>query len=310
MFEIYLMAKKPLTIVLNGTKINISKSDKKILKLDEPKTLNLDYYFTNCASQIFHSKIHFTDGEYICEDEKVQVIKIKENSYFLLFLQENECFLQKKCKKIVKNGQIFTFYQNGLMEIETENSVLFSEIYDFEITDAEVLDLKNNYFAVLLFGKNEKEFSIIFNGEFVEIINFNSCVIENTENGFKVLTNLFDIAGHGLVEVFEIGEDIKKVDEYSVYMNNAPRREFNTNVLPVYFLQCIKAKDYSEAKKCLSQTLKAKARVEHLSQFFGNFINIILQDDKIYLQYVNSFNRYFAKQFTFDIGNNKIQNIT
>ncbi len=309
MFEIILMSKKPITLVLNGAKVNLSKTDKKLLKLDEPKTLNFDYYFTNYSSNVFHVKLDFVDGEYTSQSEKVQVIKVKDNLYFAMFLQENECFLPKKCKKIVKNEQIFNFYQNGLVEIETESAVLFSEFYDFEIVNAEVMMLNNNYIALKLFGKFDEEMSIILNAQFVEIIQFQSCVIENTETGFKVLTNLYDIAGHGLVEVFEIDEDIKKVDEYSVFMNNAPRREFNPKVLPIYFLQCIKARDFVEAKKCLSQTLNAKAKVEHLSQFFGDFIKIVPFDNKFCLVYVDGFNRYFAKQFSFEIENNKIKNI-
>ena len=310
MFEIYLMSKKPITLVLNGAKINISKTDSKLLKFEETKTLNLDYYFTNFSSNIFHVKIDFVEGEFVSLCDKVQVIKIKENLYFAVFLQENECFLQKKCKKIVKNEQFFTFYQNGLIEIETENSVLFSGYYDFEIVNAEVMELKNGYIALKLFGKFDEEKSIVLNSQFAEILELDSCVIEATESGFKVLTNLFDIAGHGLVEVFEINEDIKKVDEYSVFMNNAPRREFNPKVLPIYFLQCIKARDFVEAKKCLSPSLNAKAKVEHLSQFFGDFISIIPFNDVFYLQYVDSFNRNFAKQFAFEIDNNKIKNIS
>ena len=309
MFEIYLTAQKPTTIILNGIKINITKTDSKVLKFDEAKALNFDHYFTNFGSNIFHTKLNFIDGEYVSNNQNVQVVKIKDNLYFLKFLHQNECFLQKKCKKIVKNGQLFTFYQNGVVEIETENSILFSAQYDFEIVDANILELKNNYLAIELFGKEENEKSVILNNQFAEILSFDSSVIENTENGFKVLTNLFDIANHGLVEVFEIEEEIKKIDEYSVFMNNAPRREFSSKVLPIYFLQCIRARDYAEAKRCLSPNLKAKAKIEHISQYFGDFLSIFPLNNKIYLEYVDNFNHHFAKPFDFIVENNKIQNI-
>lgn len=310
MFEIFLVAQKPITIIFNAAKINISKTDSKVLKFDDAKTLNIDHYFTNYGSNIFHTKLQYIDDQYVSNNQSVKVVKIKDNLYILNFLHQNECFLQKKCKKIVKNSKLFTFYQNGVVEIESESDVLFSSQYDFEILDANIIELKNDYFAIELFGKNETEKSIILNNQFTEILSFDSCVIENTDLGFKVLTNLYDIASHGLVEVFEIDEDIKKVDEYSVFMNNAPRREFNSKVLPIYFLQCIKARDYAEAKRCLSSNLKAKAKIEHLSQYFGDFVNIFPFNNKVYLEYIDSFNYHFAKSFEFQVENNKIQNIS
>ena len=309
MIEIFLLSQKPITILLNGVKIDISKTDKKVLKFDEAKNISFDYYFTNSASNIFHSKVEFVDDEYYSSDENLSLVKVKENKYILKFLLKNECFLPKKCKKMQKNGLIFNFFQNGMVEIENESSLLFSEQYDFEIIDADILELKNNYFALKLYGKNEHEKGIILNSSFAQIICFDSAIIESTETGFKVLTNLFDIAGHGLVEVFEINEDIKKVDEYSVYLNGAPKRSFNLKVLPIYFLQCIRARDFNEAKRCLSQGLNAKAKIEHLSQFFGDFIDIIPFNNQFLLEYVDDLNRHFTKSFQFDIQNNKIQNI-
>lgn len=309
MFEIILTSKKPITILLNGTNFEISKTNTKVLKFDESKDINFDYYFTQSASNVFHGKLGFVNDEYVTFDDCLQLVKIKDQKYILRFLRQNECFLQKKCQKIAKNGQIFTFYQNGVIEIETENQVLFSQKYDIEILNAEILELKNNFFAIKLFEKDELERCIVFNNNFAEIICFDSALIESTEDGFKVLTNLFDIAGHGLVEIFSIDEDIKKIDEYAVYMNSAPNREFSTNVLPLYFLQCIKARDYEEAKRCLSQSLKAKAQIQHLVQYFGDFVNIFVFDEKVYLEYIDSMNNRFAKNFSFKIEGNRIQNI-
>ena len=309
MFEFFLTSKKPMTVLIGGTKFEISKTESKVIKFDESKDVNFDFYFTENASSIFHGKLQFVDVEYVCLDFDLELVKIKDQRYILRFLHKNDCFLQKKCQKNVKNGHIFTFYQNGVVEIETEDQVLFSRKYNFEILDAEILELKNGYFAIKLFGKDDAEMSIIFNNNFAEIICFDSAIIESTEDGFKVLTNLFDVSCHGLVEIFSIDEDIKKTDEYAVYMNNVPNRDFNINILPIYFLQCIKARDYTEAKKCLSQSLRAKAQIEHLAQFFGDFVNVFMFEDKVYLEYIDAFNHHFAKSYLFKIEGNRIQNI-
>ncbi len=309
MFDFILNCKKPLTILLGANYIEISNHKQKILSTDIAKSFNIDYYLTNNASNIYHAKINFIDGEFVCDEQNVRLIKIKDNTYILNFLLKNECFLQKKSKKIVKNGLIFNFYTNGMVEVETENELKYCNKFDFEIIDAEVVTLKNDFIALKFFGKNDSEYSVVFNNHFAEIISFDSAVLEQTENGFKVLTNLYDIAGHGLVECFEIDEDIKKTDEYSVYLNKAPKRDFNEQVLPIYFLQCIRARDFVEAKRCLSPNLQAKAKMEHLSQFFGDFINIYPINDKIYCEYIDAFDKHFAKPFTFQISNGKIQNI-
>ena len=309
MFQIVLTSIKPITVMFNNSKFDISKIDNKVMEFNEPKDINFDFYFTENGSNIFHGKLKFVDDEYMAFGENLQIVKMKEQQYILRFLCKNECFLQKKCQKIVKNEQIFTFFQNGVVEIETENQVLFSQKYDFEIVNAEISELVNNYFVIKLFGKDEEEKSIVFNNNFAEIICLDSAVIEPTENGFKVLTNLHDVAGHGLVEIFSIDEDIKKIDEYAVYMNNAPNRDFNINILPLYFLQCIKSRDYEEAKRCLSQNLRAKAKIEHLAQYFGEFVNTFVFDNNFYLEYIDAFNHHFAKKYNFRIEANRIQNI-
>ena len=309
MLEIILTSNSLITIVLNNSKIEVSNINKKVLKLENPKSLNFDFYFTNSPAYMFHANCEY-DEFYKTNSEQIKVIKLSDKKYIFKFLLKNECFLQKKCKKIVKNEQIFNFYQNGLVEIETQNTLNFSKQYDFKIVDASVIELKNNYVALKLFGEYEEEKTIVLNDNFAEILLFDSAMIESNETGFKVLTNLYDIAGHGVVEVFEIDEDIKKVDEYTVYMQTTPQREFNLHVLPIYFLECIRARDYKEASSCLSTELKNKAKPEHLAQYFGDFVDIYVLENKIYLEYVDASNNYFARQFNFAISNDKISSIS
>ena len=310
MFEIVMMSKVPTTVVIENVKTNILPYSSKKLELSDTKNFCFDYYFSNSSSHIFHANATFLDDQFFVDDKNLKVVKVNQSKIILKFCRQNQCFLQKKCAKIKKNGVIFNFYQNGLVEIESEEAVCFCEEFDFEILEAEIFELKNNFFAIKLFGKNQAEKSVIFNSFYRPLLSFDSCVLERTENGFKVLTNVMDIARHGIVEIFDIDEDVTKVDEYTVFMNQYPYSEINVMVLPIYFLQCIKSGDFAEAKKCLTQKLKSKVKIDHLKQYFGDILDVIVLGDEIFVETVDAKGEHIAKKYNFSLEENKIGNIS
>lgn len=309
MKDFIFLSKKDCKITINNCSVIVSKTSPKKITISENKTLFFDYCFCDMEWGIFHQQIVYNGKNYDCDSKFLKLIKVNENLYFVKILAKNCCFLHKKVKKIAKNDTFFNFYQNGLVEIEMENQLFFSDYLDIEIVDVNVLELKNGFYAVKIFGENDTEKSIVFNSFFEPLFMFKSAVLETTENGFKVLTNLCDIAGHGIVEIFDIDDDIKKTDQYTVYMTGQPKPNVNPKTLPIYFLECIKAKDYKQAKKCLYSNLFEKAKLEHIAEYFGNFLDIIIFNDKIYLEYVDSNGNYFAKKYNFLLDNGKIAEI-
>ena len=309
MFEIFLETKKPLTILLDSAKITVSKVNPIKLNISETKSFGFDYFYNGDSSIIHHCGLDFVDGNFVSKSQNIRLIKMEQNSVCIQFLDKIECFLQKKCKKIAKNGLFFNFYQNGVVDIEDDNSLKFCKNFDFEIADAEVVELKNNFYAINLFGKFDLEKTIILNSNFEDILCFDNCILETTENGFKVLCNLYDIASHGVVQAFEIDQDVSLLEQYTVYLKEYPNNMFNTNILPIYFLQNIKAQDFAEAKKCLSQQLQLKVKADHLKTYFGNFCDILIINQQIYLIYQADFNKYFAKNFNFVVVEGKIVEI-
>lgn len=309
MIDFIFFSDTPAKLFFGNCGVVVSKISQKRITLDMQKTLCFDLYFLNMEQNVFHKKIVFNGTKFVCDDKFLHLVKIDENLYFVKILTQNDCFFAKKVKKISKNGLFFNFFQNGVIEIENETELLYSEKNDIKIIDATVLQLKNNHYAIKLFGENETEQTVVINNFFVPVLVFDSCVVESIEKGFKVLTNLYDIAGHGIVEVFEIDDDIKKTDEYTVYINGEPNKNKNVNVLPVFFLECIRAKDYTEAKKCLSSSLSQKAKLEHLKAYFGDFIGIDVFNNKIYLEYCDENECYFARQYNFLLKDEKIENI-
>lgn len=311
MIDFILTSETPIEVIFQNTNFRVSKFDQKIIKLAEEKSFSLNYIFAN-KSGLNNLLVNCVDGEFFTDNNNVKLIKYSTTKYKIEILKNNNKFSYKKIKKINNNDCIYNFYENGVVEIETNEHVKFSNMYNLCITDAEVVNLNNNFVGLKLF-ENENSTCIILNPEFYEVFRFENSILETTENGFKILKILNDVAQHGIVIEYDISEEINIADEYSVYLKNKPINDFNTAVLPMYFLQCIKAKDYKEAKTCLVEDLKQKVSIKHLENFFGNFIEIDYVDKKenqyeCGLLYQEK-NNFFVKNYLILIKNDKILNI-
>lgn len=311
MYELLIKCDRDINVIIAGQIVFVAAKKAKLIQIEKLSEFDFQFFCNGFDSVIQCAKV-FVDNQKIvkCSDN-LRVVQLTQKTYFVEISAKKHDFLHKKVKKIVKNGIFFNFFQNGAIEIENETSLLFCESYHFLTSDADVLELKNGCYALKLFGENKKEKSVILNQNYSSVVELESAIVEPTENGFKVLTDLHDIARHGIVETFEIDDDIVKVDEYSVYLSGAPQNKFNPNVLPTYFLQCIKANDFKEAKNCLSVNLSQKVKPEHLKNYFGNFDDILQQNEKIYLVAlcVDGSNVHSAKQISFVMANGLIDNI-
>ena len=313
MLEIILSSKKPVLVEVLNAKAEVSSIKQKYITFDAPVNFNFKYNFLGENSIVYNAEFSFTNNNLVCNNPHIKVVCFEQNKYLVQILQQNSFFLQKKVKKIQLNNVFYNFYQNGLIEIESSNEMLFSEIYDFHIIDADVLPLNNGFVACKLFGA-QQDACLILNNNFVEVdFAFNS-IIEPTENGYKILTTVNDIARHGVVKNFVITNTATLHDEYSVYLKGRPIMPSNQNVVPLCFAQCIKAKDYVLAKSFLSEDLKAVAKPEHLANFFGDFVNVytdIFNGDinTLCFEYQQNKN-YYIKKYNFKLNSQKIVNIS
>ena len=311
MYEFVLESDKNICLIFAGQIIDLCARKPKVFQFEKQRNFAFQFFDKDNVSLMQNAYVNSAE-KVLCASNNLTVVQLNQNLYFVKILAQKCCFFAKKVKKIKKNDIFFNFFQNGTVEIEDEYNMIFSENYDFSISDADVLDLKNDCYALKLFGADNKEKSIVLNQNFSSVLSFDSAVIEPNNKGFKVLTHLHDIACHGLVEVFEIGDEIIKTDEYSVYLKGSPQNKFNVNVLPIYFLQCIKANDYAEAKKCLSDSLLKKVKAEHLKTYFGDFVDILHYCEKIYLitPAKNKGQISLAREISFTLKDNKIDNVS
>lgn len=312
MFEILLSSKVPMEVSISNTKFLVSNSNKKLVKFNENKLFSLQYNFAGKNSVVYSVEFSFLNDSLITDNTNLKIINYDKNKFLVKILQKNAVFLQKKVKKLQINEVFYNFYQNGLVEIESQEEILFSEIYDFEILDADILTLNNGFIALKLFG-SKTEACIILNNNFIELDFYENSIIEKTEQGYKVLIDLKNIAGHGLVKEYAITESATLIDEYSVYLKGQPTIPTNSNIVPLFFAECIKSKDYNLAKNLLCDELKNSAKQEHLANFFGNFVSVDTDywtNDKNVLCFEYQKNNInYIKKYTFSMQNNKILNI-
>lgn len=312
MFEILLSSKVPMEVNILNTKFLVSNSKKKLIKFDENRAFSVQYNFAGKNSVVYCADFVFENENLTTNNQNFKIVNYEPNKFLVEILQQNCVFLQKKIKKIKNNDAFYSFYQNGLVEIESQTEILFSEIYDFEILDAEILNLNNDFVAIKLFGESD-EACIILNDKFIELDFFKNAIVEKTEQGFKVLIDIKDIARHGLVKEYQITETANLVDEYSVYLKGRPILPSNANVVPLFFAECIRAKDFSLAKNMLCDELKDSAKQEHLANFFGGFLSFDAdcwtnEKNVLCFEYQKN-NKKYIKKYTFALQNDKIVNI-
>jgi len=162
---------------------------------------------------------------------------------------------------------------------------------------------------------NNKYNLAIFNNKLTHIECYNKINTYNIkENKLILASNINDYTHHVLVTKLNLENEIKIDEKYTAYLSS-PRVSTNTKIIPYAFLQNIKYKDYSLAKKYLSEKLLEKIKIEHLSSFFDDFIQISTpkfsnNNNIVCLIYKQNERYFYTKRFNFEFEDNLIVNIT
>lgn len=310
MFEFFMNCEENFGMLFAGHSFIFENNSSKKICFDNICDINFQIYSCNNPSLIFPVLIKFDQNRWFSTTKYANLTQISQNKYICEINICENLLNNKKSKKIILDSLCFNFFENGNIEIESENNLLFSENFDIKIENAKVISLDNNFYAINIFSSNDKEKTIIINNEFKCEKIFENAIFEKTENGFKVLQEVFDIANHGIVSIYNFDNGLKKIDEYSVYMKNHTLNNFAPKVLPLYFLQCVKANDFSQAKRFLTENIKQKVSNQGIKSYFGDFVDVVCFENDFYLKYQNSQKWNFdAKKCQFSINDGKITSI-
>lgn len=251
-------------------------------------------------------------GKLSTNSSLIDLVKFDVENYQLI-LKAYYVHLQKNVVHEFNNGTIVNVNFNGELTLNVNNETAFKKLFNTGVETTNFIELKNSFIAVLVLLENNEGIVFVFNAENKLVLEKSANKIEITDEGFQILQIFNDVTKNGLVNKYKISENLEMMEEYAVYLKDGPKEINNKKVVPIAFLQCIKAKNFEYAKTFLSSDLKQKVSEDNLSAYFGEW-NAICTN---YLS-KNSVNQFaliygeenkFAKIFNFKIENDLITNI-
>lgn len=241
------------------------------------------------------------------------LIKFSSNSYVLKL---NELFVTSQTNILyqeMNSGAFVSVNSDGNILVNSGGEIVFNRDLKTVLKKAEAQDLSQNYYSVLVVSTDEIGKVFVFNFKNELLIEKPANRIEKIDGGFQTLLINNDIVKSGFVSKFKIDNGVELLEEYSVYINDGPRQDYNLLTVPIVFLQSVKAKNFEFAKSLLSPILQQKVSAENLESFFGDFNEIttdapdFLNENEFVLTYGNE--EKSAKIFKFSVRDDIIVNI-
>lgn len=226
----------------------------------------------------------------------------------ILLLNENEKTEKKSLSFLSTAENDYELLQSEKLELRCANQPIYKA--NFIATNGNI-DERENLIFVRFENKAEKRL-IVLDKQNNILIKDTISSLEYTENGFQTLLVLYDIHKQGLVKKYIVeNNSLTLKEEYAVYINSQPKKLANSVYIPLAFFECIRAKNFSLAKKYLNSELNSKITNEHFVAYFGEFdiaIDCSKMFDKNIFALLSNKNKT-CKLFEIDYSNNQIQNI-
>ncbi|MBQ3048143.1 MAG: hypothetical protein IJD48_03925 [Clostridia bacterium] len=288
--------------------------------LTSTQKITLLFYPTNCSEYSLPFCFVF-DAKNPCHSKNVKVANFNNNNYllsvspFFISKPQNLLFSTKKLKTNSTEHTIF-FNTNSDLNLKIESDLdVFSYNFDVKIKQLKCVSLNQNILiyahgchggVVVLLDYTQDKYKIIL-CEKVDIL-------EETNSTLKTYKCLYDFAGHGVVNTFDLNKSLLPNTQL-VYANKSPFLAKHKEIIPYAFFEAIKVNNLKVARFYLSTSLSNKLSDKHLKVFFDNFDDIqqsLATDsiDEIALIYNNDkCNKTKLFKLEFD-NQNKISNIT
>lgn len=317
MFKIQILSKFNAVINIESKKYFVEDGKDLILQTDLMNNLNLEVFPKNPVVENkrllpFVVCLQNDMGKLSTNSFLADLVKFDLENYQLI-LKEYCVHLQKNVAHEFNNGTIADVSLNGELILKVNNEAAFKKLFNTSIETTNFIELKNNFFAVLVLKENNEGVVFVFDADNKLVLEKSANKIEITDDGFQILQIFNDVTKNGLVNKYKINETLEMMEEYAVYLKDGPKEINNKRIVPIAFLQCIKAKNFEYAKTFLSSDLEQKVTEDNLSAYFGEWNEICTN----YLN-KNTFNQFaliygeenkFAKIFNFKIENDLITNI-
>lgn len=206
----------------------------------------------------------------------------------------------------------YTRGDSGMVKVESKTDTLQFKFSKGIVT----LNARANKEKILIWVENlNKKNSIaqisLKNGKFELTRLENVDILEENDKVIKTLRNLHTVFHHGIVG--EYGSNL--VGKYKLAkMDDKIFSQIDEKLVPYYFLDAVRVKDFDLAKSFLSPALSNVLDNNHLEKFFGDFKNFGQNlGEKIFPEDIAIFYEendiQVAKLFHFELKDGKIENI-
>lgn len=160
--------------------------------------------------------------------------------------------------------------------IARKNASLFSYSVNLEYLN-NALSSSNNY--IKIFKLPEEHYILKFFPFLIKNPEISGDKLEVNDTEIKKLSFINDLTGRAKVEVLKVEEkQIKKENEYFVYMNEEVKQETNSNLVLLAFFEAYTSKDYNTCFNYLSDSYASNLDKEGLKEFFGDIKFCLLND--------------------------------
>ena len=91
----------------------------KKIQIDETSDINFEFYFFDAPSFLYPVRLQFDGIRWVSVSKFVSLTKLTDEKYLCQITKNCAQNMPKKVKKYSIDGNIFNFYDNGIVEIET-----------------------------------------------------------------------------------------------------------------------------------------------------------------------------------------------
>jgi len=241
--------------------------------------INLLFYPINACQNSLPFCFMF-DSKNPSHSSNIKVSDFKNNNFmlevnpFYISKQNSLLLASKKVKTDLTEHNIF-FNTNSNLNLKVESNYdIFEANFDVKIEELKAVVLSQN---ILIFA-NGKHKSIVVLLEYLQnkykpILCETVDILEETETQLKTYKTLFDFAGHGVVNTFDLKQNLLPTTQL-VYANSSPLLAKHKEIIPYAFFEAIKINNFKLARFYLSQDLSKKLTDKHLKVFFENFDDV------------------------------------
>ena len=316
-YYIHLYSEIPAVFMIDGKQVGFVEYPNQSIDIlsDQPSFLLYVYptipkHKSNTAIS-YSAEIAMNAGKLFCDNSNIEITYYGKSHFKI---NATPLYVHSQAKNIPPFYQkiddcTFSIIKGTLFAQSKEHNFYYPLPCDLDKINIKKI---NDFFVLSATEETGQNYILILNANLQ--LQFDALADKIEFDGKTVVTlqNVYDIARHGLVKTFKFNKTgFAKTQQYSVYTQSEPVSPANYRALPWAFMEAVNIQNYTLARSYLHPNLSQVLKDEHISAYFGDFLEVLpsLDNDYSVLALVYSGNPRFVKNYKFEIIENRIYNI-